>query len=130
MDKVTVIKLRTDYKAKGAKLQVYADNGQQFEELHEFLIWDDENEILTAVRINPEHQSQFTNPIAIFSTTYEFIQYIEGLFEKDSAKEYLNGLENLTDKQKETLSKFIDAINNQNVEIKIPEYTPFKDNIQ
>ena len=77
MLKDDVIKFR-DQACKGANnLIVTCDNMFVYSNTSDFLIWDDDNECLYAIRANTDHYNQDQFPMEISCTSYENIQYIE-----------------------------------------------------
>lgn len=73
---------------------IFADNAKFFnmksEKTH--VIWDDEREIVHAIRTNTNFYSQSKKPIQIESFSYEMIQYIGTLDSIDELTELLNKL--------------------------------------
>lgn len=59
-------------------LFIFADNAKLFnpnlDKTH--IIWDDNNELMHAIRINTNHYTQSKSPIVVESVGYDCIQYI------------------------------------------------------
>lgn len=128
-DVTRLVKFHKDNKA--AVIKVTSDNMELFIDNTDFVIWDDANGTLYVIRVNNDHYTQADAPINIITTTYDNIQYIEGIYSRVNAATAVNALMSagtITDIQKTILDKFISTINNTDVDIKIPVYEPFMDN--
>lgn len=78
MTKEAITYLRTHLldESPNAKFTIIADNMIYFRENMVQLIWDDERELLWALRQNQEVRENYTRPIQIQCCAYETIQYI------------------------------------------------------
>lgn len=75
-------------------LFIFADNAKLFnpnlDKTH--LIWDDQNELLHAIRSNTNYYSQNSTPIIVESLAYETIQYISSTESVETLEVLLNQL--------------------------------------
>lgn len=134
MLKEEVIRIRTLLKDNNVStVRVICDNMQIITESNDFLMWDDENEMLHVFRTNVDHYSQARSPFSFFSTTYEFIQYIEGVFTRENAMALVDnallGEGLIKTGQDEYIKKFINRIQPSNPRKHFYNYEPFDDHI-
>ena len=126
MLKDEVIRLRTFHKNNKAKsLRVICDNLQLLIDGSEYVIWDDANETLYGIRVNHDHYTQVEAPIEVITTTYEMIQFIEGIYSKEGTTSVISNLSSnglITQKQKEILDIFVKNINNMDA---VPKYDKY-----
>lgn len=102
MTKDSVIQMREAFSTSVLKITcdnmiiLYDNTG-----LYPNIVWNDDNEILMALRANTE-TNQDSRPFEVFCTTYEHIQYIEALVNPATAVEWVN--ENITDGDQKKLA--------------------------
>lgn len=82
-----VIETRNMLKAElDIPVKVTCDNNFIFDESTEFVVWDDENEMVYGIRPNTYTEqgtgSAVDLPIRVFCTSYEHIQYMEVAVDK------------------------------------------------
>lgn len=116
MLKEEVIKFRDEACKGSLSIIVTCDNMIVYSTATEFLIWDDDNEHLYAIRANTDHYNQDKAPIEISCTKYDNIQYIEGNISAANLKTVLDDFfvaNNLiTEEQKTKVIAFADDISN------------------
>lgn len=94
MEKQAVIYLRDKYKAQKLPLEIICDNMIRFydnidDKSHVNLIWDDDNEILSEIRLVGDQYNLAIGPVMVASVQYSEIQFINQYLDKKSAIEYL-----------------------------------------
>ena len=116
MLKEEVIKFRDEACKGSTNITVTCDNMIIYSNATEFLIWDDDNEHLYAIRANTDHYNQDDSPMEISCTKYDNIQYIECHISGENLKTVLdeffiaNSL--IDENQKEKIINFTDSISN------------------
>ena len=83
MDKISVVKLRTQFEQIKDKYQqypvaikIFCDNAILADGKFDSIQWDDTNSIVYIIKQNPEKGVYSKAPIEVIATTYENIQYI------------------------------------------------------
>lgn len=99
----TIIKMRTVF--SDLPIQVTCDNLIVVVDnsLQQIVQWDDDNEVLTVLKINTVNPGiQDTYPFELLCTNYDHIQYMELLLPQNKAMEWVNN--NKAMLEKETLN--------------------------
>lgn len=99
MEKAQVIKLRELYKDSGYvvtcdNMKIFTNKAESDDSL-EYVLWDDANEMVYSVRINPHYDNQRKQPITILASNYDMIQFIScacTVEQFDSIMNQLSGL--------------------------------------
>lgn len=116
MELATLQYLREKHGNKSDFVIYTADNVMYFHDHRDFVIWDDNNRVLHAVRANSSGHPEYVNgqsPVVIKSLSYDEIQFISSaydptIFKEQIIDEFFGNL--LSDKQKDILKKFVDNI--------------------
>lgn len=99
---------------------IFADNAKFFnvnaEQTH--IIWDDQREVVHAIRTNTNYYTQRKNPIQIESFPYEMIQYIGTTDSEEELTMFLNKLKADSLINDETIKIILDDMFNRNKEEK------------
>lgn len=100
----------------GEYIRIILDGGIEYTTTADFVIFDDENEMVHCICLNDEPNSQYDFPIKVMSSEYAIIWHIESIFTKDNFYTLLNEgflSSMMNDAQKEFVKTWVKSTNNQ-----------------
>lgn len=93
--------------------------------MKDFILWDDTNEMMYAVRINDDPQSQIYAPVKVTATSYETVFFLNSIYTPDHFDTVVDSMFTfLSDEKKQALKNFARSIPVQanGLNRKIPYY--------
>lgn len=110
MTKEQVVNFR-DNVAKDKMIKITCDNQHIFyDNIAQYapIIWDDDNEVFTVIRVNPDANAQIDYPYETVQTSYDMIQFMHCYDTTENAIKLMNEMgTDLDDNQKASFKKFI-----------------------
>lgn len=89
MDLSNIIRIRELSKTNKYEMRLILDNMFEMHSSRDMLLWDDDNEVVHAIRSNNDN-NDLQHPVKIMTTTYEHVQHIELHVNMDGLNTFLD----------------------------------------
>lgn len=91
-------------------MRFHFDGGIAFLSTKECILYDDDNELLNAIGINPDFSTQGDFPLRIVTAPYEAVNQVEVVMSKKNFFDYLDSCTFINNDQKEFIANYVDNL--------------------